>query len=149
MEATLTRKIFTPKSIIGDLVLQNFQCKILEDADRHLSDDMPLEYINQHKMFGQTAIPYGRYEIVITKSERFSKMLGHDVFLPLLKNVKGYEGVRIHSGNRPEDTEGCLLTGVTYGTDSISESRKAFNELFPIIENVLKTDRLFLTIKKI
>lgn len=152
MELKLIRKIFSEKSTIGDLYTSNdkmnfsYQCRILEDKDRGLIFDMPIDELNKIKIFGLTAIPYGRYEVIISKSTRFSKLAGYDVFLPELLNVPGYLGVRIHSGNRPEDTEGCLLTGITYGVDVINESRKAFDELFPKLKE--SKDKIFITIEK-
>ena len=68
--------------------------------------------------------------MIVNRSERFSRFAGHDVFLPLLLDVPGFEGVRMHTGNRPEDTEGCLLVGVTKGANTIGQSRMAFEPLF-------------------
>ncbi len=76
-------------------------------------------------------------------------MAGHDVYLPLLLNVEGFEGVRIHTGNRPEDTEGCLLVGTTAGTNQVLNSRTAFLQLNEKINNALKKgEEIWITIKK-
>ena len=83
-----------------------FGCNTLEDADRGLSQSMDLDEIKKKKVYGQTAIPCGSYECVYTYSNRFKKML------PLLLNVKGFEGIRIHSGNSAKDTLGCILVGL-------------------------------------
>lgn len=80
------------------------------------------------KVFGQTAIPAGLYQVVITHSPHF----GRD--LPLLANVPGFEGVRIHPGNVAADTEGCILVGMDKGADSIGRSRLAFDALFPKLQ---------------
>src|SRR2546423_440555 len=94
MQLQLKRKTFTDKSTIGELAVNGvFECFTLEDV------------VRPEKIKRETAIPAGRYEIAITFSDKFQK------FLPLLLNVPNYEGVRIHSGNRPEDTEGCILVG--------------------------------------
>lgn len=150
MDITLKRTDFTTKSTIGELSIDGkFECYVLEDTDRGLSDTMSLEQINKLKKHSITAIPYGVYKVVVTKSERFSKMKGHDVYLPLLLNVKGYEGIRIHSGNKPEDTEGCLLPAMKKGTDNVTQSTDAFIKLNDKINAAIKAGQIVtITIKK-
>lgn len=80
------------------------------------------------KVFGKTAIPAGTYQVVITYSPHFQRDL------PLLVNVPGFEGVRIHPGNTAADTEGCILVGMDRLADSIGHSRIAFDALFPKIQ---------------
>lgn len=127
MELKLHREQFTEKSTIGTLYVDDVtECYTLEDT------------VREHKIPGITAIPYGRYKVIVTKSERFSRLAGHDVYLPLLLNVPNYDGVRIHSGNKPEDTEGCLLTGTVLGKDSVGNSRTAFIHLNDKINLALK-----------
>lgn len=125
MELKLVRKINTSKSTVGDLFIDEvFFCHTLEDEDK-LSKGLP-------KIFGLTAIPKGKYGVIINRSNRFSALTKKDVFLPLLLNVPEYEGVRIHGGNKPEDTEGCILVGMTYSPetpDFISISRIALQKL--------------------
>jgi hypothetical protein len=65
----------------------------------------PVQYVVQEKQPGKTAIPAGRYRIATTWSVRFQKKL------PEIRNVPGFTGIRIHAGNGPEDTEGCILVG--------------------------------------
>jgi len=144
MELKLERNVFTEKSIIGTLSINGVpECFILEDKDRGLNDAMPLSKINELKIYGETAIPYGRYEIDITMSARFKKEL------PILKNVKGYEGIRIHTGNKAIDTHGCLLPARKKGVDSVSESTLAFDQLFAKLKTAkANKERIFITIVK-
>src|SRR5437588_5321023 len=76
----------------------------------------------------ETAIPAGRYTVDITFSPRFNRDL------PLLLNVQGFLGIRIHPGNTANDTEGCILVGRHRAGNAITESRAAFDALFPKLE---------------
>lgn len=121
MKLTLVRepnKYFTLGKLYIDDVLF---CHTVEDKDR-LSEGLP-------KVFGETAIPKGTYKVIINKSNTFSKMAGTDVFLPLLLNVPGFEGVRIHSGNTAADTEGCIIVGLTRTDIGVGMSRIAMQKL--------------------
>lgn len=133
---TLKRKIFSDKSTIGELYYKGVKiCDTLEDTDRRLE-----EVGIDKKIYGLTAIPRGTYKIIWNYSPSFRKEL------PLLLSVPGYTGVRIHSGNKPEDTYGCILCG-TYSPkkkDWISDSRSAIIKLFGLIRN---DENLFITIE--
>jgi len=122
--------------------MDGFTCYCLEDTDRNLKQDMPIEGIKAIKVPGKTAIPYGTYEVVISYSNRFKKML------PLLLNVPGFEGIRIHSGNVDADTEGCLLPGINKSIDSITESRKAMVSVMAGITKALKKEKVFVEVVK-
>jgi hypothetical protein len=113
MKLHLKRLHKTDKSTIGELSIDGlFECYTLEDIERTV------------KIKGITAIPKGTYKVGISMSTRFKKEL------PILFNVPNFSGVRIHSGNVAENTEGCILVGNTRSVDFIGESRKAFNKLF-------------------
>jgi hypothetical protein len=108
---------------IGELLVNGeHECFTLEDVVR--PPDAP-------KVFGETAIPYGIYSVVITYSPHFQRDL------PLLVGVPQFEGVRIHPGNTAADTEGCLLVGVGRGNATITGSRVAFEALYPKIKGAL------------
>lgn len=130
MKLLLKRLHKTDKSTIGELSIDGkFECYTLEDVER------------AEKVFGKTAIPKGTYEIIMTMSNRFKKMM------PLLLNVPGYEGVRIHSGNNAEQTEGCILCGQTRSIDFIGNSRKAIAEIYPKIQTALEKEKVTITIE--
>lgn len=117
-----------PKSTEGRLYIDGvFECFTLEDTDRKLE-------AGGTKIPNQTAIPRGVYNVTITFSNHFQKLL------PLVENVPNYDGVRIHSGNTDADTEGCILVGAINDKeddDFIGASRKAFDHLYPKIKNAL------------
>lgn len=141
MELLLTRKIFTDQSTIGELSYNGERiCWVLEDTDRGLDNSMSEPFIASKKVFGRTAIPTGGYEIIINYSNRFKKPL------PLLLNVKGFTGIRIHPGNVAADSDGCLLPGTDHSPDMVSNSRVAFLELVTLIQKAMETEKVFITI---
>lgn len=142
MELKLVRSTKTEESTIGELSVNGeFECYILEDVDRGLKQEMPLEEIKAIKIYGKTAIPSGRYEIAITFSNRFQK------YLPLLLNVKGFEGIRIHPLNVASESDGCLGPGEAKAINKIINSRKAFTKLFNKMKEVERKEKIYLTIE--
>ena len=124
MILTLKRTIFSDLSTIGELSIDGkLECFILEDMDRGLDSSQTLDEIRAVKITAQTAIPTGKYSVIYTMSRRFGRML------PLLANVPGYDGIRIHPGNSAVDTQGCLLPGKRAEKDFVTDSRLAFNLL--------------------
>jgi hypothetical protein len=118
---------------IGQLLIkQEFQWWTLEDEVRALGV----------KISGQTAIPAGRYRVVINRSERFSAQATRregkptDVFLPLLLDVPMFQGVRIHAGNKAADTDGCILAGGGY-----DQRLNMLNNSRPAVDNIIKRIR--------
>ena len=115
MELELLRDRFTAVSTTGKLVVNgDFECYTLEDVSRPYPDKVPKE----------TCIWPGTYKVVIDFSNRFQKLMPH------VLDVKMFEGIRIHAGNYPVDTEGCILLGQTRSTDFVGSSVKAFNAFF-------------------
>lgn len=141
MELILNRKLKLADRTIGELCVNGVKiCDTLEDTERLTwSIQNGLRKLLGTKIYGATAIPSGRYEIAITYSERFKKKL------PLLLNVPGFEGIRIHAGNIPADTHGCLLCG-TYDpkTKNIINSKLAIAKVQSMIENA--KGKVFITI---
>jgi hypothetical protein len=133
MELSLIRDIFAPQRTLGVLYVDGIkECYICEDMVRPKGE----------KIYGQTAIPEGRYEIKITMSNRFKREL------PLLLNVPNFEGIRIHSGNHEGHTEGCLLPGKTRNASGVFSSVIATNNLILKIRTALQSGRkVFITIK--
>ena len=117
-------------------------CYCLEDKDRGLTQDMPLSILKLKKIFGSTCIPYGKYEVAITYSNRFKRLL------PLVMNVPAYEGIRIHTGNTEADTLGCILPCTFFDGESGKRSTEAFLKLYDLIEKGIKEGKVYLEIIK-
>ena len=102
----LERRYKGPKYTIGKLFINNeYFCDTIEDIDRGLKSSMSVEYIKKKKVYAKTAIPTGTYKIEMTYSSKFK------CILPLLVNVKGFSGIRIHRGNTEIDSSGCIIIG--------------------------------------
>jgi len=142
MEILVNRRKKTKLSTISDVTIDGvFFCFGLEDVDRGLKQSDDIDVIKTKKVFAQTAIPAGRYEIIINFSNRFQQ------YMPLLLNVPGFEGVRIHPGNKAANTEGCLLLGQTVGADFVGNSRLAYRSFLPKLRAVEKKEKIFITFK--
>ena len=129
MRIELVRIAFKSTYTIGKLYVDGkYFCDVLEDVDRGLDSSMTESEILEKKVKGQTAIPTGHYVINITYSPKYKRMM------PLLLDVKGFSGIRIHSGNSSKDTEGCLLVGKNKKVGMVLESRDTYQRLFKMME---------------
>lgn len=142
MELEVTRRPTVTDTTLGTLTVDGQpQCYTLEDVVREV-EGQPVE---SWKIPGVTAIPRGRYEVVVEYSPKFGK----DTLT--LRNVPGFTFIRIHAGNTDEDTDGCLLVGnhfvETVDGDNLRESRKALAALKAKILPVIRTgEMVWLTI---
>lgn len=130
MKIKLVRIALKDTYTIGKLYVDGvYFCDTIEDKDRGLDDSMTVSEILKRKIKGQTAIPTGHYKIEITYSPKYKRMM------PLILNVKGYSGIRIHSGNTAKDTEGCLIVGKNTKVGMVTDSRNTYQQLFGILQN--------------
>lgn len=119
MQVTLWRKYRKPGYTIGRLYIDGvFFCNTLEDTDRGLAQYMSVGEIANIKIKGATAIPSGAYKVQRTYSPKYKRLM------PQVMNVKGFVGIRIHSGNTAADTEGCILLGDNTAVGRLTNSRK-------------------------
>lgn len=125
MELLLKRIFLGETYTIGKLYVDGVKfCDTLEDKVRPYGE----------KVYGETAIPYGEYKVIITYSQRFKRPL------PLLLNVPMFEGIRIHPGNTAVDTHGCILVGVNDSKGRISQSKFTFYQLFKKMTDSKQTE---------
>lgn len=127
MNLELKRIHFGEDFTVGQLSESGrFICYTLEDKVREVIG----EPVSSWKIQNQTAIPVGMYPVIITMSTRFKTRL------PLLLDVPGFSGIRIHTGNSSKDTEGCILVGSAWDGKSnwIGGSKVAYSQLSPLID---------------
>lgn len=130
MEIKVIRETFTEDSTIGKMYINGkFHCFTLEDK------------VREQKIQNITAIPKGRYEVILNFSNRFQQQM------PLLLNVPNYEGVRIHWGNYSKDTDGCILVGSTKAVNMIGNSRTQYAKLMTELKKATKGEKIFITIE--
>lgn len=132
MTLLLKREPSQPWGTRGRLFLDGEpECLTLEDVVR----DGP-------KVLHETAVPAGRYRVVIDYSQRFGRMMPH------ILDVPGFEGVRIHSGNVADDTSGCVLVGLGKSEQGITRSRQAFDRLIQQLAPALaRGEQVWITIE--
>lgn len=98
MKIKLQRRFLGQSYTIGTLFIDGVRfCDTLEDKVRDLT--------HESKVPGQTAIPAGKYQVIVNMSPKFGREL------PRLLNVPYFEGILIHRGNTDKDSAGCILVG--------------------------------------
>lgn len=127
MEINLKRIARREGYTVGNLFINGkYECDTLEDKDRL--------HFGEEKVHGETAVPAGRYSVdMATISPRFSKRAQYEFCggrLPRLENVPQFEGVLIHIGNTPQDTDGCILVGQNKVKGQIINSTATFSTLY-------------------
>ncbi len=137
MELKLNRIFLGSSATIGELLVNDKHlCDTLEDRVRPEGE----------KVYGKTAIPEGAYEMVLSYSPRFKKIL------PEILNVPNFTGIRIHCGNSSANSSGCILVGTWDGEkeDWVSDSKIAFNKLMSLLEEATNNkEKITITVKSL
>lgn len=153
MELTIDRKWKKDGYTIGRLYADGkYLFNTLEDKDRGLTNDMTENEIRAKKVYGQTAVPTGSYAVILSRSNRFaSRTWGakYNGETPEITGVKGFSGIRIHPGNKPSDTLGCILPGLNTRTGMVTQSTKCYYELMDeyILPALKRRENITLIIK--
>lgn len=128
MELLLERKWCKPDYTIGRLYVNGkFYCNTLEDTVRDINKNGTFD-CGEFKISGHTAIPYGKYEVIVNYSPKFKREL------PRLLNVKHFDGILIHRGNTHRDSSGCILVGENTKKGMVLNSTKYEIELTKLIK---------------
>lgn len=134
MRITVDRQWKKDSYTIGRMSIDGMPfCNTLEDKVRDLK--------KESKVFGRTAIPTGTYRVTMTYSPKFKRVM------PLINAVPQFEAIRIHPGNKAEDTEGCILVGKNTIVGGLTNSRVYSDELNKRIQDAIdKKEDVFITI---
>ena len=136
MELLVDRKWKKEAYTIGRLYINGvFFCNTLEDRDRGLKQTDSLATIQSKKVYGETAIPTGTYNIRMDiKSPKYSLLSWYKNlckgFMPRLENVPGWSGILIHPLNSPDQTLGCLGVGKNTQVGKLTDSKNTFAKLY-------------------
>ena len=140
MKIELTRIFTCSTYTIGRLRVDNvYICDVCEDTDRGLDQSWPLSEIRKKKVYKQTAIPSGTYQVTLNvQSPKFAKYEYYRDFckgyLPRLLLVPGFDGILIHKGNKASQSAGCLLVGYNTEKGRVNNSQYAFERLYGILK---------------
>ena len=117
MEIIVKRIALKDKYTIGRMTIDGeYFCDVLEDKVIDLDKSGKFDG-KEKKVYGESAVPYGKYKVTLTLSPRFKR------FLPEIHNVPHFTGIRIHSGNFASDSHGCLLVGENKEVGKVLNSR--------------------------
>lgn len=135
MKLKLHRHFKGNEYTIGKLYIDGeYFCDTIEDVDRGLFQNMPLQQLKEKKVKHQTAIPTGSYKITLDiQSPKFSQKSQYDFcegYLPRLIDVPAFEGILIHIGNKAGDSSGCILVGENKVKGQVINSTNTFKKLY-------------------
>ena len=121
----------------------HYICDTIEDTDRGLTQDMPLDDIRRIKVKSKTAIPRGRYRVTLdVVSPKFSLKPYYKAFcsgkVPRLLDVPGFEGILIHKGVTERSSAGCIIVGYNTVKGQVTSSQACFERLYRLLDNYRK-----------
>lgn len=150
MQLVIDRKYKLQEYTIGKLYIDGeYFCDTLEDTDRNLSDSMSVSEIQSKKIYGQTAIPLGTYQVdmdtVSPKFKNRSWSIQYEGKIPRINDVKGFDGVLIHPLNSAQESLGCIGVGENKVKGKIINSTQTFHKLMSIL--LKDKNNIVLTIK--
>lgn len=123
MEIKVERKWKKEKYTVGRMMVNGeFFCNTLEDVVREIDVN------GVGKVKGETAIPAGKYKVIVNYSPKFGRQM------PRLLNVPFFDGILIHSGNTAKDSAGCILVGYNKKVGELCNSRDVSDRMTEMVE---------------
>lgn len=144
MELKLDRKYKKNTYSIGKLYVNgSYFCDTVEDKDRGLYQHMTDAQIKSKKVYAETAIPLGTYNITMNViSPKFSQKSYYKNFckgrMPRLLNVPGFDGILIHSGSTAKSSAGCIIVGKNTVVGGVTQSQYYFEKLYKLLDEANK-----------
>ncbi len=124
MEILVKRLYRKSEYTIGAMYIDGvYFCDTVEDTDRGLTQTMTSQQIAVKKVYGKTAIPTGRYRVTLTYSNKFKRVL------PLVNDVIGFLGIRMHNGVNADSSLGCIIVGENKIKGGVINSRATMERL--------------------
>lgn len=145
MELILNRKYKKENYCIGELYANGvFFSNTLEDKVRDINKNGKFDN-GEYKVYGETAIPYGEYEITLdVVSPKFSKYQFYKEVcngkLPRLLDVPDFEGILIHCGSTANNSAGCILVGNNTIKGGLTNCKETFKKLYSILDKANKNN---------
>jgi len=133
MKLRLERRYLGPLYTIGSLFIDGlYFCDTIEDKVRDFNKDGDLLDPGEDKVYGETAIPYGKYDVELSMSPKFKRLL------PMVLNVRHFTGIRIHRGNTARDSHGCILPGENKVKGKVINSTPYEKEIVKLMKEATK-----------
>lgn len=147
LELKIVRRYLKKEYTIGRFFVDDKSlCDTIEDPVRDLNDynlDGDFEDSGEGKIYGKTAIPAGRYRVKFTYSPKLKRKL------PLISQVPGFSGIRIHGLKNAEWSEGCPGVGENKKLGELVNYKYWETRICQIVEKAIKQGReIFITIKQ-
>lgn len=155
MKVNVVRRYNNSKYCIGDLYVDGvWISNTIEDTDRGLDNSMSVSDIKKKKVYAQTAIPTGTYDLTIDIiSPKFYQKPYYKSFcngyVPRVLNVKGFDGILIHKGVNQNSSAGCLIVGYNTIKGQVTNTQQAFEKLYKLFKQAKnKKEKMTITYER-
>ena len=151
VKRTFNNKLYCISHIYVDGV---YICDAIEDTDRGLDNSMSVSDIKKKKVYAQTAIPTGTYDLTIDIiSPKFYQKPYYKSFcngyVPRVLNVKGFDGILIHKGVNQNSSAGCLIVGYNTIKGQVTNTQQAFEKLYKLFKQAKnKKEKMTITYER-